>query len=308
VDVLADVVSAMRSGPTMSAQAELQAPWGLRLAPAPGAMFHVVLRGTSWLLTGDGTRPILLGPGDVALLPHGPGHVLADHQETQPVDFSPAQAAGRPPALPAPAADGPRSLLLCGLYQVERQRPHPLLATLPAVVHVPADPDRHRSLHAVIASLADETSSRRLGAAAVIAAFVDAMLPLILRAWMDAKPGNPEAPGWSAAFSDPAVALALEAIHAAPARAWTVSVLADEVCLSRATLARRFRTATGESPVSYLTQWRMTLAGRLLRDTSVSTASVAASVGYSSEFAFAKAFKRAYGIGPGAYRRRVLAA
>ena len=123
---------------------------------------------------------------------------------------------------------------------------------------------------------------------------------------MDGQPPCGTAPGWSAAFRDPAVVRALEAVHAAPARAWTVAALASEAGLSRAAFARRFRAATGQSPVGYLTRWRMTLAGRLLKDAGSSTASVAASVGYSSEFAFAKAFKRDYGIGPGAYRRRVL--
>ncbi len=107
--------------------------------------------------------------------------------------------------------------------------------------------------------------------------------------------------------SDPAVATAVERIHAEPERAWTVTSLAREAALSRSAFARRFALAVGEPPGAYLAHWRMTIAGRLLRDSDLNLAAVARRVGYASEFAFAKAFKRDYGMAPGAYRRQLAA-
>ena len=134
-------------------------------------------------------------------------------------------------------------------------------------------------------------------------ALVDALFPLIVRAWIethtDCAIGN-----WAEALTDPAIAGALERIHAEPERAWTVAALASEVGVSRATFARRFAQAVGEPPLTYLTAWRMAIASRLLRETELKIADVAYRVGYEFEFAFAKAFKRAYAIAPGASRRQ----
>lgn len=201
MDVLSDVVAAMRTGTPHSRRAYKRSPWGTRFAPFAGAGFHVVLQGSCWLAPERG-EPVRLGVGDVAFLPpHAGGHALAD----RPV--------------------GPR-------------------------------PD----------------------------------LP-------------PSSPGWTRALADAAVGAALRAIHEQPARAWTVSGLARVGGLSRAAFARRFTALTGRPPLAYLTWWRMTIAARVLRDTSAPLSTVAARTGYTSEFAFAKAFKREYGVTPGRYRQ-----
>lgn len=307
MDVLADVVDAMRTGSTTSARAELRAPWALRIAPTGGATFHVVLEGSSWLTVGGGD-PVPLGAGDVVLLPRGPAHVIGDHPETPPIDFGPIDRLGRKPDVPS-FGDGPqRSLMLCGTYHVERDRPHPLLAGLPDVVHVRSDRAEDRSLRSAITLLSDEVDTTRPGATAVTAAFVDAILPLTLRAWIDGCRDCMPDRGWSGAFDDVAIAGALEAVHESPGDPWSVASLAREVGLSRAAFARRFLAATGEPPMTYLTRWRMTVAAQLLRDGDLTLADVADAVGYRSEFAFAKAFKRDYGVGPGGYRRQAAAA
>jgi AraC-like DNA-binding protein len=171
-------------------------------------------------------------------------------------------------------------------------------------VHVPANPGTHRTLHTTIGVLGEELDANRPGSAAVVPALVDALLVLILRAWLEDR-RCPTESGWSRALTDTAVARSLEQIHAEPGATWTVAELAADVGLSRAAFARRFTEAVGEPPLTYLSRWRMTTAARLLRDHDRPLATVAKEIGYTSEFAFAKAFKRDFGIAPGAYRKQL---
>jgi AraC-like DNA-binding protein len=124
------------------------------------------------------------------------------------------------------------------------------------------------------------------------------------RIWFDRQPARGDATGWAAGLNDPAVTAALHAIHRAPATPWTVATLAAEAGLSRAAFARRFAALAGQPPLGCLTWWRMTLAERLLRASDAPLRSIAAQVGYASEFAFAHAFKRSHGTAPGAFRRQ----
>jgi len=301
MDVLADVVTAMKTGPASSGRTEVRGPWGLRFEGSVGAGFHLVLQGTAWLLSPD-LDPIQLGPGDAVLLPRGLEHALADHPDSPITDFDPAVDFD-PEAVPQ--GPGARALLLCGTYRLDRERPHPVLSKLPDVVVVPADPGRHRSLHTAISILGEELDAQRPGAAAVVPALVDALLVLILRAWFE----NNDCPtdrGWARALTDPAVVQSLELIHERPGAAWTVADLAADVGLSRAAFARRFTEAVGEPPLTYLFRWRMTTAARLLRDHDRPLAAVAKEIGYTSEFAFAKAFKRDFGVPPGTYRKQLI--
>jgi AraC-like DNA-binding protein len=300
MDVLSDVVEMTRTGPPLSLRLELRSPWALRSAEA-GAAFHIVLQGACWLLLTDGSPPQALGPGDIVLLPRGGSHVVADDPRTPPVDV-PCLDGSTPIDTESLGGQGARSLLLSGGYRLDWSRPHPLVAALPEVLHVPADPGRHQSLRAAIALLGDELESERPGRGAILPALIDAIFPLIVRAWIDNDPPCGQG-DWPLALTDPAITGALEEIHADPARDWTVESLAHEAGLSRAAFARRFALAVGEPPLAYLTRWRMTVAGRLLRDSDMTLGAVARRGGYTSEFAFAKAFKRDYGIAPGAYRR-----
>lgn len=124
----------------------------------------------------------------------------------------------------------------------------------------------------------------------------------MIRSCLEQAPDHPPAAGWSAALTDPAITAALNRMHADPARRWTVAELAAAADLSRSAFARRFTTLTGRPPLAYLGWWRMTLAARLLRQSDAPLSSLARQTGYTSEYAFANAFKREYGIAPGRYR------
>ncbi|MEU8899854.1 AraC family transcriptional regulator [Nocardia sp. NPDC048505] len=281
MDVLSDVIAAMRVGVPHSSHTHRTAPWHDQFPAAPGAGFHIVLGG-SCLLTPDHGAPVPLRVGDVAFLAHGTGHALS-----------------------APPGD-PGTVLLCGAYQLDPARSHPLLDGLPEVLHLPARLGEDAALRATVELLAAELRDDLPGSGSTVVALLDVLLLLILRTWLAAA--EHPATGWAAALRDPGIAAVLRAMHEDIARPWTVAELAATAGMSRATLARRFTALTGRAPLSYLSWWRLTTAARLLRDTSVTLAVVADRVGYSSEYAFAAAFKRQHGVAPGRYRAPASAA
>ena len=196
---------------------------------------------------------------------------------------------------------GKRTVLACAAYKLDVTSSHPLMASLPDVIHFPASAERGQALEISIRQIIDETADPRATSASIVVALIDVLLLRILRAWHDKLPAE-QATGWAAAVADPAIASALRAIHGSPAVSWTVETLACESGLSRAAFARRFNSVLGEPPLAYLTGWRMTTARRLLRETELPLSAIAERIGYGSEFAFAKAFKRESGRAPGNYR------
>ncbi|WP_329123130.1 AraC family transcriptional regulator [Streptomyces sp. NBC_01465] len=306
MDVLSDAIVAMRTGRPHSSRTERHAPWGIRFPDTGGVGFHVVLQGSAWLMSDDpDTEPVRLGPGDIAFLAHGRGYALASEPGVALEEFT-LQPDG---SWPGPARDRtrpepPSAVMLCGAYQLDRSRMHPLLAELPAVVHLPARFGAHRSLRTTVELLGAELEDPQPGSDAVVSTLLDTLLLYIMRAWWLSErhcDGHPA--GWAAALADPSVATALRAVHDAPSHPWTVEELGVLSGLSRAPFARRFTATVGMPPLAYLTWWRMTTAGRLLRTDETPLRQVAERAGYSSEFAFAKAFKREYGVAPGQYRK-----
>ncbi|WP_434742105.1 AraC family transcriptional regulator [Micromonospora sp. SH-82] len=310
MDVLSDVITVLRIGQPRSARVAWHAPWAQQFVSVPGsAGFQIVLEGPCWLIAPD-TGPVPLAAGDIVFRPHGRGHLLADSPSTPPgapaCDPDDPQLQRYATDVVGASADTgvPATVILCGAYRLDPARAHPLLNDLPELIHLPAHLGRHPELRATVSLLATELEHRRLGTDAVVPALLDILLMHILRAWLDRNP-TPEtaATGWAAALNDPVTTAALQAIHRDPARPWTVATLAAEAGLSRAPFARRFATLLGQPPLTYLTWWRMTTAARLLRQSDTSVSAIAGRVGYTSEFAFANAFKRQYGIAPGRYRR-----
>ncbi|WP_067710022.1 AraC family transcriptional regulator [Nocardia yamanashiensis] len=291
MDVLSETITAIRTGAPTCGMFIRHAPWGRGYPVVPGTGFHVVLAGSCWLVPPTGA-PIALGAGDVILMPRGSDHVLVDSLDSPVTEQA---HIGEPRELTGP---GPRSELMCGAYALGRQRSHPLLDELPEFVHI--RPDTDPRLRGLLDILAAELTQPRAGTDAAVPALLETLLLFALRTWFE----NQATPtGWAGAFTDPDVLAVLRAIHDAPERAWTVPDLSAVAGVSRATLTRRFTATVGEPPLSYLTRWRMLTAARLLRDTDTPLSGVARKVGYQSEFAFAKAFKREYGLAPGQYRR-----
>ncbi|MBD0694897.1 AraC family transcriptional regulator [Streptomyces sp. CBMA123] len=311
MDILTEALASMRTARPASVRTDGRAPWALRLPPVAGAGFHVVLYGTCWLVPVDpaiGGGPVPLSPGDVIFLRDAHGHVLADSPDTPPVDASACRVEESTPiGTLSIGGGGARTSLLCGNYHLDQARPHPVVRQLPTLIHLPTRHGRHPELAAAVQLLGAELENPRIGSTGIVPALIDSLLLYILRAWFEDQPAAAGA-GWAAALRDTAVAPALNAIHEAPATPWTVESLADRAGLSRAAFARRFTSMVGEPPMAYLTRWRMTTAAQLLRESEAPLTTVAARTGYGSEYAFAKAFKREFGLAPGGYRREARAA
>lgn len=306
MDVLTEALASMRTGHPASVRTDGRAPWGLRLPPVVGAGFHVVLHGSCWLVPLEAELlPVPLDLGDVVFLRDGRGHILADDPATPAAEPRPEQYhEGSPIGSVSIGGDGARTSLLCGNYHLDQGRPHPLVRQLPEVIRLPTRDGRHPELSAAVQLLSAELENPRIGSDGIVLTLIDSLLLYILRAWLD----NDAPAGWAAALRDNAIAPALAAIHDDPSAPWTVESLGVRAGLSRAAFARRFAALVGEPPMAYLTRWRMTTAARLLRESDAPLTAVAARAGYGSEFAFAKAFKREYGLAPGGYRRQNRAA
>jgi AraC-like DNA-binding protein len=303
VDILSDTLEALRTGRPAAVRTDAHAPWGLRFRPIAGAGFHVVAEGRCRLLPPHGD-PVTLGPGDIVFLRRGSGHTLCDEVDSAPVDFVPEQVQGSSP-IGRVRLEGPgvRTVLLCGAYWLDVDRPHPLLGELPEVIHLPASPGRHPALRSAVDQLCAEVHDPQPGSDKVVTTLVDLLLLYILRSWYAEQPKE-QSRGWSAALSDPLLAPALKAIHDDPSHPWTVEALGSRAGLSRAAFARRFTAVVGEPPLTYLTTWRMTTAARMLRQSTDELRAIGRKTGYTSEFAFAKAFKRHFGVPPGVYRKQ----
>lgn len=281
MDILSDAVAVMRVGVPHANRTVQHAPWRTHF-PATGnaAGFHVVLHGSCWLVP-DGGDAVQLQVGDVAFMPRARGHAITDSPERHG----------------ASTGDGTQTVLLCGAYYLDESLTHPALAELPDVVHLPARIGHHDPLRAAIDLLGHEVDADHDSGA--VAPLLEILLLFMLRAWHDTHPADT---GWVAALRDPALHTALHAIHTEPATAWTVQSLAARAGLSRSVFAQRFTTTLGTGPLSYLTWWRMTRAARLLRENDALLRVIAEKSGYSSEYAFAKAFKREFGVSPGRFR------
>lgn len=194
-----------------------------------------------------------------------------------------------------------RAHLLCGAYRLDRGQTHPFLRTLPDVVHLSGSSSQH-DLNAAIDLLTAELANSRPGAGSALPALMDLLLTYLLRAWLVDEAARHPARGWPAALTDPLLVAALNHIHNDPARRWTVRDLGAAVGMSKTAFARKFTTLVGQPPLSYLTWWRLNTGARLLRDTDAPLAAIARQVGYTSEFAFANAFRREFGLAPGRFR------
>ena len=244
-------------------------------------------------------------PGDLLLLPTGIPHRLSSTPDGRCRPFDRTVKERLMTADGDLLLDGPgaATTFVCAGYDYDHDVAQPLLSLLPPVLHVPGRPRRRASVIGASCRCSRASSGARdAGARAAVARLIDLLLIHAVRTW-SAAPAT-AAPSWLRALNDPVVARVLAVAARAPRRArGRSSALAAEVHLSRATLARRFTELVGEPPLTYLTRWRMDLAARRLKDTTDPVEAIAHGVGYTSEYAFNRAFRRHRGQPPGRYRR-----
>lgn len=297
-----------------------EAPAGHEIAEAvmPGSEhvmeFHMVAKGSSWAATRE-LPPVRLAAGDIVMFPQGDAHTLSSAPgiapqriETQWVYAT--QAAPKPipvtyykgTVLPGSTLPGDeaQTVLVCGFLGCDLRPFNPLVTALPRMLHVPAERTSAWIAH-VIAQAAEESAQHRPGADAVLERLSEMMFVDTARRYLDTLPED--ARGWLAGLRDRYVGRALGMLHERPAHAWTIDELGREVGLSRSALHERFVQFVGQPPMQYLANWRVQIGSRLLRETQRTVAAIGQEVGYESEAAFSRAFKRLVGLPPAAWRR-----
>lgn len=293
-----------------------EVPHGCRFGDLilPGAgqiiSYHIVTEGPCWAAV-SGEEPVSLETGDVLLLAHGDPycissrpHPVTAEDDPEAIEFFRLMAAGE---LPLVIADGggreQRNRLICGFLGCDRRPFNPLLDTLPRMLRIPALRDANDPLTHLIEFALSESQRGSEGGHALLVRLSEVMFVEVLRRYLRTTPI--ENSGWLVGLRDPLVGRALELMHHRPRDSWTLTTLADELATSRSTLAERFSARLGEPPMHYLARWRMQLAAQRLADPSDKIYAIARDVGYESEAAFSRAFKRWVGVSPKQWRERI---
>jgi AraC-like DNA-binding protein len=286
---------------------EASEPWSVEAVAAkdltprvlPGAehliSYHILTAGRCWGRLVGG-QPVALAPGDVIVFPHGDAHVMSSDPKLRSVPATP----GRFPETVVLGEGGEiAATFVCGFLGCDRRPFNPLLSTLPRQLHLPGLSSGW--LQSFARQVVEESRAQRVGADSVLTRLAELMFVEVLRRYIESLP--PEERGWLAGLRDEVVGRGLGLLHGAPAHPWTLDELAGRVAISRSAFADRFTAVVGQPPMQYLAQWRMQLAAGRLASGNAKVAAIAEEVGYESEEAFSRAFKRLMGVSPAAWRR-----
>ncbi|HET9329118.1 MAG TPA: AraC family transcriptional regulator [Steroidobacteraceae bacterium] len=314
MDALSETLRVVQLVGAIFINARFSAPWcyqSPRAASAakllePGAervvIFHLITEGECYVELG-GAAPLRLIAGDVVIFPEGDAHRMTSRPGLPPARGAAlADVLTRRPRQLAYGGGGAITRLVCGYLACDARLARMLLAGLPPVVRVNVRGSNAGAwLEASVRYALAEARSPRPGGAGVLAKLAEVLFIEVLRLYMHEQ--GEERTGWLAGVRDRIVGAALHALHQDPARSWTLDELAREAGTSRSVLAERFQHLVGTSPIQYLTQWRMLLASNLLCRSNASLASIAHEVGYQTDTAFSRAFRREFGTPPAAWRR-----
>ncbi len=312
---LSDVLHVLRLSGAVFLDAEFTAPWcvisnsGQPSSGALGGGEHIVF--FHWLISGRckarlaaGGDAVEIAEGDILLMPNDETHLMGSDLQMEPIAAE---------ALVRPAADhgmlriehgrgGATTRFVCGFLACDKRLSRPVLEALPGMLRVPFGDDPAAAWFRNLLRLgAQETSARRPGRDTVLAKLSELLFVEAIRRYSESLAAGQT--GWLAGLRDRFVGRALTLMHQKPGHAWTVDALANEAGLSRSALAQRFTELIGQPPMQYLTRWRLTVAAQRLRNDGASLASVAEQIGYDSEAAFNRAFKREFGMPPATWRR-----
>jgi AraC-like DNA-binding protein len=315
MDALSDVLRAVRLTGAVFFDVRASEPW-VAEAPSSAAIidrcfpeaqhlvhYHVVTDGRVWAGLGDGGASVQLEAGDVIVFPHGDAHVLGSAPGVRGTldlaRFDAVRSAPRPFAIAMGEGTATSAHFVCGFLTCDARPFNPLLSALPRVMHVRGA--QGGATEALVRFALAEGEDRRPGSDIVLGRLSELMFLDVVRRYLASLP--PDRTGWLAGLQEPFVGRALAALHRDPTRDWTIESLAREVALSRSALAERFTQLVGLPPMQYLANWRMQLAANHLLAGTDSVATIADRVGYESEAAFSRAFKKVVGAPPGVWRK-----
>ncbi len=301
-DAVSEVLRAFAVRSTIFCRSELRAPWAFRVEGESVAKFHLVLEGSALLLCGS--EAVALAAGDLVVLPRGAEHTLADDPGSQaaPLEQLLAEHGVDGGSRLRYGGDGSLTRLLCGGFSLAEGITDSTLAIFPDVLHMAYGPGAAPWLEPVLAALTAEAEDGQPGASAIVAKITDVFLAQALRTWLLEE--EPEGTVLNARMIlDHSIAKAVHTLNNSPSEPWSLDRLARHVGLSRTALSTRFRERVGQPPIRYLTELRLRRAAEELAAGRPTLREVAHRSGYDSDAAFAKAFKRRFGLSPGAYGR-----
>ncbi|MDB5851723.1 MAG: transcriptional regulator, AraC family [Rhodoferax sp.] len=300
VDLLSDLLSLLKPVSYVSGGFGVGASVAIQWPQHDGIKCYAVVSGRCWLRVAGIAEPVLLSAGDCYLLPPGPAFSLATDLTATPVDFAVVLAARRLNGA-APAADGEACYLVGGHFLLVGHQADLLLSSLPPIVHIRKESDR-AAMRWSLERMTEEVRNPQPGGALIAQQLAYVMLVQALRLHLADAAGT--GVGWLFALADKQLSAALSCTHDDPGKAWTLQTLAKRIGMSRSIFALRFKDTVGTPPMAYLTRWRMLLGCHRLKNSGESIAQIAAALGYESEGAFGKAFRRVQRCSPRQYARQ----
>ena len=304
LDPLGEALHFLRMSGVFYSRSEFSEPWGLALPALEDIlMFHVVISGHRWLEV-EGAELCLLQPGDLALVPHGQGHRLLSEPGADAANLFdlPREQVSEHYEIIQHGGGGAATRMVCGVVRFDHPAAHQLIKLLPKTIRIEASSSPEMEwMQTTLRLMAAEAKDLRPGGETVITRLADILIIQAIRSWIAQDPAAQT--GWLGALQDGQIGGAITLIHRDPGRDWTVASLAAEVAMSRSAFAARFTELVGEPVMHYVERWRMHVALMWLRDDDTPLADLANRVGYQSEAAFSRAFKRVSGLSPGAARR-----
>jgi AraC-like DNA-binding protein len=308
-DPVSELLMGMRLRGASYGRLQLTPPFGIRFPAAPEARFHFVARGNVTLRAGDTVRELL--SGDAVLLPRGEVHEIVTGPNVRIRDYGSYKQTPLccdVAAVEACVNDGRKSdaLIFTGRMEFELDTLHPLVGLMPQVMSVGALIGRQPELMPLLDAMEREMSQQRVGAAGILARLADVVAASIVRGWVECGCGD--ATGWIEALRDPKLGRVIAALHREPGRNWTLAEMAHEMGSSRSVFAKRFVEVTGVTPQRYVLALRMRLAQQWFRRDKLAIDTAARRLGFGSQAAFARAFKRVVGEPPGHTRKKAVSA
>lgn len=297
VDPLTDALASLRVDGMFYCPSVLTHPWGIELPQMDDHLwFHIVTSGECIFVTPGGVELSVVS-GDVLVFAHGGRHVAFDetHVERPSVFGLPHEYVTERYARMRHGGGGQAMTLTCGVVKIEHQSARRLTGSLPEVIRLRSEAD-DPWFDSLLTLIATETQDMKPGSEAVVTRLCDILVIHTIRTWISQD--EAAATGWVGALRDPHIGVAVAAIHREPGRSWTVEELAKTSSMSRSAFSARFTELIGESPAQYLTRWRMELAADMLATSNTSIFEIATSLGYGSEAAFSRAYKRVMGAPP----------
>jgi len=314
MDALSELRRAVKLSGAMFFNAQCAAPWCVRspssrsFGPYVGSPssriieFHFIAEGSAYVRVGEETTP--LAAGDIIMIPHGDAHYLGNGLGAEPIDSEkdmPALLRGELKRTRM-GGNGDETRLICGYLACEERLIQPVLAGLPRLVRVHIRTDSYGQLLGnMIEHAVEQVGNATQGSGVIVARLAEVLFAEVLRRYVLQLPNGRT--GWLAGAVDPVIGRALGSLHRRPGHPWTLDALAQDVGLSRSALTERFARYLGQGPMAYLTDWRLELAAESLRNTNRSVLQIAGEVGYESEAAFNRAFKRRFAAPPARYRK-----